>query len=262
MKIPRWFTLVAAFSSAWACACAEPAATLGHVEGKVLTRAAQTKKLEPVAEGRPLEADQVLVSGDASRYEVRPVAGGGLWRVGRRAVFALKQSGARLLSGTALAQVPAKAEWRVESARSVVSLPEGTWLVQAVDNRGLKIICLDGSDPVEAHGLPAEPADKPLAHSKLKPGEITFLQPGGASFSPVVTIFLEETLATSRLVGGFPEELPGLRRLINQAIAQRERLKGVTNAVVVGAPKPGGFQIVVPNPPAANDAGAAGAGEK
>lgn len=263
MKFSRWMALVGLVLAPGLRAGAEPAATLGHVEGRVLTRVAQTKKLEPVAAGRPLEAGEVLVSGDASRYEVRPVTGGGLWRVGRRAVFSLKEGGARLLSGTALAQVPAKASWRVESTRSVVALPEGTWLVQAVDNRGLKIVCLDGSDPVRAHGLPAGPSEKPLAELKLRPGEIAFLQPEGASFSPPVTIFLEETLGTSRLVGGFPDELPGLRRLINQAIAQSERLKGVTNAVVVGASKAGGFQIAVPNPPAKDVSGeAAEAGTK
>lgn len=251
----RWVIVVALIAS---FAFAAPVAQLGHVEGRVLMRVPETKKLEPVAAGRELAWGDTLITGDATRFEVRPAEGGGLWRVGRRALFSLKDGGARLLAGTALVQVPAKAAWRVESMRSVAALSEGTWLVQAVDNRGLKVVCLDGDGLVQAWGLPSEPADKALAEISLKPGELVFLQPGGKAFSPRVAIYLEETLATSRLIGGFPEPVPGMRRLINQATAQRERLKGVSNAVVVGASKAGGFQIAVPTPepagasPAAN----------
>lgn len=235
-------------------AWAGPVAQLGHVEGRVLMRLPETKKLEPVKEGRELAWGDTLVTGDATRFEVRPAEGGGLWRVGRRALFSLKDDGARVLAGTVLVQVPAKMMWRVESARSVIALPEGTWIVQAVDNRGLKIVCLDGNAPVQAWGLPTEPEAKALAEVLLKPGELVFLQPGGKAFSPRVAVYLEETLATSRLVGGFPEPVPGMRRLINQATAQRERLKGVSNAVVVGASKAGGFQIAVPTPEQAEGA--------
>jgi hypothetical protein len=240
-----WFIAFAVVAP-WAFAA--PVAQLGHVEGRVLMRVPETKKLEPVAAGRELAWGDTLVTGDATRFEVRPKEGGGLWRVGRRALFSLKDGGARLLAGTALVQVPAKAVWRVESARSVVALPEGTWIVQAVDNRGLKVVCLDGDAPVQAWGLPTEPVEKAVAETALRPGELVFLQPGGKEFSPRVVIYLEETLATSRLIGGFPEPVPGMRRLVNQATAQRERLKAVSTAVVVGASKAGGFQIAVPTP--------------
>ncbi len=243
----RWVVVVALIAP-FAFAGAGPVAQLGHVEGRVMMRVPETKKLEPVKEGRELAWGDTLITGDATRFEVRTAEGGGLWRVGRRALFSLKDGGARLLAGTALVQVPAKAMWRIESMRSVVALPEGTWLVQAVDNRGLKVVCLDGDGLVQAWGLPSEPADKVIEEISLKPGELVFLQPGGNTFSPRVAIYLEETLATSRLIGGFPEPVPGMRRLINQATAQRERLKSLSNAVVVGASKAGGFQIAVPTP--------------
>jgi hypothetical protein len=118
-------------------------------------------------------------------------------------------------------------------------------MVHAVDNRGLKVVCLDSAEDVHGLGEGATPLETPVA-LRLRPGELAFLQPGGRSFSPVVTVFLEELLATSRLVNGFPEEFPGMRRLLNQAVAQRERLKTLSNAVVVGAPDAGGFQIAVP----------------
>lgn len=227
---------------------ATPRAELRHVEGRTLIRSEDGKKLEPAKTGRLLSAGDALITGDATRFEARPLQGGGVWRVGRRAVFHLKDDGARLLAGTALVQVPAGAMWRLESRGCVVVLPAGSWLVHAVDNRGFKIVCLDGEAPVQAWGEPANPAA--AAVQALKPGDLTFVQPGGRAFSPVVTIYLEETLATSRLVNGFPEELPGMQRLLNQAIAQRERLTGLGAAVVLGAPEAGGFQIAVPDPKA------------
>lgn len=229
---------------------ATPRAELHYVEGRVLLRSEDGKKMEPAKTGRLLAEGEVLITGDATRFEARLLQGGGVWRVGRRAVFQLKEGGARLLAGTALVQVPAGATWRLESRGCVVGLPAGSWLVHAVDNRGFKIVCLDGEAPVQAWGEPAKPADAAVAVLALKPGDLTFVQPGGRAFSPVVTIYLEETLATSRLVSGFPEELPGMRRLLNQAIAQRERLTGLGAAVVLGAPEAGGFQIAVPDPKA------------
>ncbi len=225
-------------------------AELGYVEGHVMLHDAATKKLAAVSAGQTLGWGQAVITGDASRFEVRPVKGGGRWRVGRRAVFALKDGGARLLAGTALAQVPAGAVWRIESLRSVAALPAGSWIVQAVDNRGLKILCLDGgSEPVLAWGDPLLPGKTAMEGVRLKPGELSFLQPEGKVFSPIATIFLEETLSTSRLVNGFPEPLPGMPRLTNQAVAQRERLSKLTNAVIVGATQAGSFQVAVPNPP-------------
>jgi hypothetical protein len=90
----------------------------------------------------------------------------------------------------------------------------------------------------------------------MKPGELIFLRPGGRGFGPLVTIYLEELLATSRLVRGFSEPLPRMTRLINQAIAQREQLKGVTSALVAGAKGDSGFQVVLPRPREAGGADA------
>lgn len=235
-----------------------PASKIAHIEGRVLLRDPKTRKLNPIEKDYPLAIGDIVLTGDASRFELRQ-SSEVCWRVGRRALFSLTNEGAKLLAGTALVQVPARLTQNVESRLSIVSLPPGTWIVQAVDNGGLKIVCLDvasGGDKVRALGERSsliEPAeaekDKAALVLALRPGDISFLQPHGRVFSPVVTVFLREVLATSRLVVGFPEELPGFRRIVNQAIAQQERLKGLSKAVVVGAPKAGGFQIAVPGAP-------------
>lgn len=159
-------------------AAVAPVAMLGHLQGRVLLRETGGGKLRRVEAGHALALDAALISGDATRYEVRPTEGGGLWRVGRRAVFSLQAAGAaRLWAGTAFVHVPAAAEWRVESRRSVVLLPEGSWLVQAGDNQGLKVVCLDGSAPLRGLGLPGTPSASSAATVKLRPGELAFLQP-------------------------------------------------------------------------------------
>jgi hypothetical protein len=151
------------------------------------------------------------------------------------------------MAGTALARVPDEAGWRVESARGAVRLGKGLWMLQAVDNEGLKVVCLDGPATVEALGDDnAAVADEARVRLKLRPGELVFLRPGGREFGALVTIYLEELLITSRLVNAFPEPLPELRRLQNLGIAQREHLKGVTNALVAGARDEKGFEIAVP----------------
>lgn len=217
---------------------------LGHVEGRVLSRI-EGGKPEPVKIGYVLKGGEALITGDASRFEL--VADGGVWRVGRRAIFFPSKEGARLLAGTALVQVPAGSLWRVSSRQSRLGLPGGTWVVQAVDNGGFKVVCLDSDLPIQGLGE-ADSAHDSAAELKLRPGDLVFLQPGGRTFSPVVTVFLQELLATSRLIQGFSKELPGYRRILNQALAQEDRVKTLSSAVVVGAPTPGSFQIALPTP--------------
>jgi hypothetical protein len=171
-----------------------------------------------------------------------------LWRVGRRAVFTCGADGGRLLAGTALVRVPVDGGWRVESAKGAVRIGKGLWMLQAVDNEGLKVVCLDGPARVEALGA-GEGEGGSGMKIELRPGELVFLKPGGGEFGVVVTIYLEELLATSRLVNGFPAPLAEARRLRNLGIVQREQLKGVTGAFVAGAREETGFEIAVPKPP-------------
>ena len=80
----------------------------------------------------------------------------------------------------------------------------------------------------------------------MRAGEVVFAQPGGRGLGPVVTVFLDELLATSRLVGGFAAELPQAERLRQLGAAQRESLQKVSNAFVGGARDAEGFELVVP----------------
>ncbi len=226
------------------------APTLTFVEGRVMLRPVDRSRVELPKIGRELADGEVLITADQSRLQLQ-VGKMGLWRVGRRAVFSPRRDGGRLTAGTALVRVPSDLGWVVESSRGAARLGRGLWLLQAVDNEGLKLVCLDGPTTVEALGegagaVPAGSDAGQLVRLKLRPGELVFLRPGGKDFGPIVTVYLEELLATSRLVNAFPEPLAELRRLHNLGIAQREQLKGVTNALVAGARDEKGFEIAVP----------------
>lgn len=215
---------------------------LAYADGRVMVRTGSSPRIEFPVIGREVKPGEVLITGDRTRFELRD-AKDGLWRVGRRAVFMSANDGWRLMAGTALVRVPEKDGWNVASERGAVRLGQGMWILQAVDNEGLKIVCLNGPSWVTAINETA--SSEP---TKLRPGELVFLKPGGLEFGPIVTIYLEELLATSRLVNGYPKPLEEMRRLMNLGLIQREKLKGVTGALVAGARDDDGFEIAVPKP--------------
>lgn len=223
---------------------ARPAvATAGEAVGRVLVRERGDGPYRGrAAAGMELRAGDAVLTGPGARVEWR-AGDRGRWRVGERAVWiaGAAPGDAELRAGTALAAVPEGARWTVDAAAARVALGEGVWLLSAVENEGLKIVALDGGEAREAGA--GDGAAKTL---RLRAGEVVFARPGGRGFGPVVTIFLEELLGSSRLVARFGEELPQMERLRRQGEAQRERLRLVTNVHVAGAKDAEGFQVIVP----------------
>ncbi len=230
-----------------------------EARGRVLVRAAEGGRYRGRASpGLALAAGDAVVTGPEARVELG-FAGEGRWRVGQQAVWRCGGAAgdASLQAGSALVAVPRGRTVRVEGADAAIRLGEGVWLLTAVANDGFKIVALDrgvvGLDsPALASGASAEagpvPDPVPVAdqESKLRAGEVVFVLPGGRGFGPIVTVFLDELLATSRLVGGFAAELPQAERLRQQGAAQREALRHVSNAFVGGARDAASFQLVVP----------------
>jgi hypothetical protein len=218
--------------------------TISEIAGRVSLRTAESGegtagKVHFAKKGVQLLPGETVTTGQKSRFEL---LGGGeaRWRLGGRTVFALREKGARLLAGTALVVVPESETWTVETFGSVARLGAGMWILHAVENEGLKVICIDGPARLETD------VGTGAVGVRMKPGELIFLRPAGKGFGPLVTIYLQELLATSRLVRGFDEPLPNLTRLVNLGIAQSEQLKGVTGALVAGARGENGFDVVVP----------------
>lgn len=225
----------------------EPGPVAAEASGRVLAREGEQGRYRGrVRTGMELRAGDAVLTGPGARVEWR-VGEAGRWRVGERAVWLAgeKPGDADLLAGTALAAVPGGATWRVGAADARILLGEGAWLLTAVENEGLKIVALDEGE------LAAEGGEGAPAKARLRAGEVVFARPGGRGLGPVVTIFLDELLATSRLLTRFSSELPRMERLRQQGAAQRERLALVSNLHVGGAKDAEGFQVMTPGREAA-----------
>lgn len=225
-----------------AAAAGEPWPVALETSGRVLAREGEQGRYRGrVTEGMELRAGDAVLTGPGARVEWR-VGAEGRWRVGERAVWiaGATPGDADLLAGTALAAVPRGAAWKVGAADARILLGEGAWLLTAVENEGLKIVALDEGD-IAAEGAAGAPEK-----ARLRAGEVVFARPGGRGFGPVVTIFLDELLATSRLLTRFSSELPRMERLRQQGTAQRERLALVSNLHVGGAKDAEGFQVMTP----------------
>ncbi len=218
---------------------------VGEVGGVAMLRGEAGRGVSVLRAGEELPAGgAAVVTGADSRVELT-AADGGMWRVGSLALWIPSATGGRLLAGTVLVDVPDGTARAIDSTTGRMMLGGGLWIVQATHNEGLKLICLDGPAEATAAGGVESAGDHP-ARVTLRPGELVFLRPGGLEFGPVVTVFLQELLATSRLLNGFSEPAPRADRLRWLAQAQTERLKRVTNAFVAGARDEEGFQLVVP----------------
>ena len=222
----------------------------GEAAGRVLVREGGAGPYRGrAAEGMELHAGDAVLTGPGGRVEWR-IGERGRWRIGERAVWVAGAAfgDAELRAGTAIAAVPDGARWTVGAARARVSLGEGVWLLSAVENEGLKLVALDAGEAAIVDAEPAETRTKKegVSRLRLRAGEVVFVRPEGGGFGPVVTIFLDELLASSRLVAQFKEPLPQMERLRQQGEAQRERLRLVGNVHVGGAKDAEGFQLIVP----------------
>lgn len=226
-------------------------------EGRVLARGEGTvaRSRGRLSKGAELAWGETVLSGPGARLELRG-ADGARWRLGQHVIWQSRQDGARLLAGSALAVVPDGAVLQLGTARAATELGAGVWLVTAVENGGLKITALENgrvalsrsSPPTKGAPTTGDAAkavvDEKGDELKLAAGEVVFAPPDGAAFGPIVTIYLEELMVTSRLISGFSEPLPQARRMLALAEAQRERIGAMTEAFVGGARAADGFEVV------------------
>lgn len=227
----------------------------GETSGRVFVRegGGDGRYRGRAAAGMKLGAGEAVLTGPGARVEWR-IGERGRWRIGERVVWLVgaEPGDAELRAGTALAAVPRGARWTVGAAAARVELGEGVWLLTAVENEGLKIVALDGGEveTVRTAGRDGSPSDHGrdarATSIRLRAGEVVFARPKDAGFGPVVTIFLDELLVSSRLLTKFTEPLPQMERLRQQGEAQRERLSLVGNVHVGGATDAEGFQVIVP----------------
>jgi hypothetical protein len=178
-----------------------PVVTLDPVEVEAAARwlavtdAAGRVQFRPAQSGAPVRfvktgaefgPEETATTGHRARVELLGGPDGERWRLGQRTVFQSRPGGGRLLVGTALVVVPDDDIRSVETFGSFARLGEGTWILQAVENEGLKVICLDGPARLETEAVENGGTSVRIG-VRMKPGELIFLRPDGRGFGPLVT---------------------------------------------------------------------------
>jgi hypothetical protein len=114
----------------------------------------------------------------------------------------------------------------IKSGGAAAAVLGTTLIVVATPTGGFKVLLLEG------HGLVTLPDGRSI---KLPAGELVFVLPGKAGFSPRYYFNLEKLAASSLLVNGFPDGLSSLP-LIKKAIAQQQDALAFGNLADPGQP--------------------------
>jgi hypothetical protein len=135
-------------------------------------------------------------------------------RIGANTVFSFETKGRviNLERGSILFHSPKGAGGgTIKSGGASAAVLGTTLLVAATADGGFKVIVLEGRGRVT---LPNG------RRSNLDAGQMVFVLPGGAGFSPVLNINLGRLVGGSLLVKGFSRELPSIER-INAAVKKQ-----------------------------------------
>lgn len=216
------------------------AASLAQVQAAPLTQSTVTEIIKEVnvlppgaANPAPakmnalVKAPERVRTGAESRTELT-ATDRTITRIGANTVFSFETAGRviNLERGSILLHSPKGAGGgTIKSGGASAAILGTTLIVAATEDGGFKVIVLEGRGRVT---LPNG------RRANLDAGQMVFVLPAGAGFSPVLNINLERLVAGSLLVKGFSRELPSVER-INNAIkkqsAQIEKGRAVDTGI-------------------------------
>src|SRR5687767_4419054 len=162
-----------------------------------------------------IKAPERVRTGAESRTELT-AADRTITRIGANTVFSFETAGRviNLERGSILFHSPKGAGGgTIKSGGASAAILGTTLIVAATENGGFKVIVLEGRARITS------PNGR---RANLDEGQMVFVLPAGAGFSPVLNINLERLVAGSLLVGGFSRELPSAER-INTAVKKQSR---------------------------------------
>ena len=140
-------------------------------------------------------------------------------RIGANTVFAFETSGRviNLERGSILFHSPKGAGGgTIKSGGASAAILGTTLIVAATENGGFKVIVLEGRAQIT---LPNG------RRSNLDEGQMVFVLPAGAGFSPVLNVNLGRLVAGSLLVKGFSRDLPSVERINSAVKKQNARIE-------------------------------------
>jgi hypothetical protein len=151
----------------------------------------------------------LLRTGTASRAEL-VAADRTITRVGANTIFSFDPGNRTidLQQGSLLFHSPhGKGGGTIHTGSATASVLGTTIIVTTTPNGGFKVIDLEGQVAVKfLNGL----------SQTLKPGQMTFILPGGKQLAPIVVFRLDTLIKKSLLVKGFFDPLPSLPLIVDQ----------------------------------------------
>jgi cytoskeletal protein CcmA (bactofilin family) len=178
---------------------------------QIISAADQVKKAATVND--IFAMPDILRTGAASRAEL-VAEDDTITRVGANTIFSFDPANRTidLQQGSLLFHSPhGKGGGTIHTGSATASVLGSTLIVTTTPNGGFKVIALE--DNAEIHlrnGL----------KQKLKPGEMTFILPGGSELAPILVFRLDELIRNSLLVKGFNQPLTSLPLILNQVNKQ------------------------------------------
>jgi FecR protein len=183
---------------------------------QIISAADQAKKAATVND--IFAMPDILRTGAASRAEL-VAEDDTITRVGANTIFSFDPANRTidLQQGSLLFHSPhGKGGGTIHTGSATASVLGSTLIVTTTPNGGFKVIALE--DNAEIHlrnGL----------KQKLKPGQMTFILPGGSELAPILIFRLDELIRNSLLVKGFNQPLTSLPLILNQVDKQTKLMK-------------------------------------
>jgi ferric-dicitrate binding protein FerR (iron transport regulator) len=178
---------------------------------QIISAADQAKKAAVVND--IFAMPDILRTGAASRAEL-VAEDDTITRVGANTIFSFDPASRTidLQQGSLLFHSPhGKGGGTIHTGSATASVLGSTLIVTTTPNGGFKVIALEDGAEIHLHnGL----------KQKLKPGQMTFILPGGSELAPILVFRLDELIRDSLLVKGFNQPLTSLPLIQNQVDKQ------------------------------------------
>ena len=218
MKIPAALSLclcLAAVSDSHAAAFKQSKVTQVVNDVQIISAADQKQKAATVND--VFTMPDILRTGPGSRAEL-VAEDATVTRVGANTIFSFDPASRTidLKQGSLLFHSPhGKGGGTIHTGSATASVLGSTLIVTTTASGGFKVLALEDEAEIKfLNGL----------KTKLQPGQMTFVLPGGNAISPIIIFRLDDLIGNSQLVKGFSQTLPSLPLIQKQIDIQLNKI--------------------------------------
>ena len=205
---------------------------------------AADQKAKPAAVDEIFSMPDILRTGESSRAEL-VAKDETITRVGANTIFSFDPASRTidLKQGSLLFHSPhGKGGGTIRTGSATASVLGTTLIVTTTPDGGMKVLNLEGKVKVDFQNK---------KNQTLKPGQMTFILPGGKELAPIVVFRLDELVKHSLLVHGFDKPLASMPLIQNQIEKQTKLIKSGkatdTGLLVGDSATPNQVEVLDPN---------------